>query len=144
MWKLMTIQQSAAVAITGAIRTTVADILDIHANILPALLQIQKIMTKTAIRLATLPSSHPLHHETKKATKEKNKHHKSIIDNLIEQYKINSKRTKTIQNHSHSMTRYQMEVWKKMCNRGKDSRHSTGRKGRHDTNKSIHRQVRDR
>jgi ribonuclease HI len=58
--RLASLQRIATVAITGALRTTATDVLDIHANVLPVALMMRKICYRAAVRLATLPRSHPL------------------------------------------------------------------------------------
>jgi hypothetical protein len=59
--KLITIQRMATLAITGALKSMATDVLDLHANILPVELLLHKICHCTALRIATLPPSHPLH-----------------------------------------------------------------------------------
>ena len=58
--KLAAVQRKAAIAITGAMKTTATDILDAHANLLPMQLLVEKMRARAAIRMATLPKSHPL------------------------------------------------------------------------------------
>jgi hypothetical protein len=58
---LMKAQRIAALAITGALRTTPTDLVDAHAGILPMDLLLLKNTHKAAVRLCTLPNSHPLH-----------------------------------------------------------------------------------
>lgn len=54
------IQRKATILITGAMRTTASDTLDAHADVLPIHLAINKICCRAALRLATLPTTHPL------------------------------------------------------------------------------------
>ena len=58
---LESIQCIAVTAITGALRTTATDVMEAHANIPPVKLLMHKVCHRAAIRLATLPESHPLH-----------------------------------------------------------------------------------
>lgn len=58
---LATVQRIAALSITGAMRTTATDNLNIHANLLLVPLLLQKICHRAALHLATLPSRHPLY-----------------------------------------------------------------------------------
>lgn len=68
--RLMTrIQRQAAILITGAMRTTAADILDAHANLLPLTLTVNRFIHREATRIAALPESHPLHQEIRLATR---------------------------------------------------------------------------
>jgi hypothetical protein len=55
------IQRQAAIHITGALRTTPSDLLYAHADLLPMLLQIEKLLHRATTRLASLPPTHPLH-----------------------------------------------------------------------------------
>ena len=59
--KLATIQRSAALMIVGGLCTSPNDLLDMHANLLPFHLLVNKVQYQVALRLATLPSTHPLH-----------------------------------------------------------------------------------
>ncbi|QRV81841.1 RNA-directed DNA polymerase from mobile element jockey [Ceratobasidium sp. AG-Ba] len=58
--KLQSIQRISALNITGALRTSPTDALDAHAGILPIKLELQRACHRAAIRLATIPTSHPL------------------------------------------------------------------------------------
>jgi hypothetical protein len=60
MTKLTTIQRKAAILITGAMRTMAGDILDVHADLLPMNIMVDKFWWRAALRMATLPSLHPL------------------------------------------------------------------------------------
>ena len=72
--KLTSIQRRAALAITGAMRTTATDVLDAHANLLPMRLLIEKVQYRAALRMATLLSSHPLYQHIRTAVKRQVKH----------------------------------------------------------------------
>jgi len=50
----------AMVAITGVLRTTAMDMLDLHVNLLPTDLLLHKIWHRSAMHLASLPDPHPL------------------------------------------------------------------------------------
>lgn len=54
------IQRMAGMAITGALRSTPTDVIDLHAGLLPAELMLKKACWQAAIRWATLPNNHPL------------------------------------------------------------------------------------
>jgi hypothetical protein len=58
--KLWSIQRKVASTITGAIRTTAGDVLDVHANLLPVDLLLNKILFRASTRLCSLPHTHPL------------------------------------------------------------------------------------
>lgn len=71
------IQRTAALAITGALRSTAGDILDLHANLLPIQILLEQHNRRSYIRLCTLPESHMLNghvwaaHSNKAQHKEK-------------------------------------------------------------------------
>jgi hypothetical protein len=60
--QLAHVQRRAALHTTGAMRTTPTDLLDAHADLLPFELLVDKKCHTAALRLATLPASHPLHY----------------------------------------------------------------------------------
>ncbi len=55
----------ALVAITGSLRTAPTDLLEMHANILPVDLLLEKRCHKAFLRLYSLPSSHPLYSQVR-------------------------------------------------------------------------------
>jgi hypothetical protein len=59
--QLAKVQCMGTLAITGALRSTATDILDLHANLLPTELLFHKVCHSATLRLKTLPPSHPLH-----------------------------------------------------------------------------------
>jgi hypothetical protein len=61
MQQLAKIQQIATLAINGALCTTLTDMLDIHAGILPLELTMLKVCHRSLVRICTLPAPHPLH-----------------------------------------------------------------------------------
>jgi hypothetical protein len=67
--KLATIQRTAALTITGALRSTATDSLDVHAHLMPVDLLMKKICHRAATRLISLPETHPLHKQIKHCKK---------------------------------------------------------------------------
>ncbi|KAA1478290.1 hypothetical protein DENSPDRAFT_787929, partial [Dentipellis sp. KUC8613] len=59
--KLGRIQRIAGLYITAAMRSTANEIVDAHADLLPFSLLVDKLCHAEAIRIATLPATHPLH-----------------------------------------------------------------------------------
>jgi hypothetical protein len=59
--KLSSIQRIAALAITGAMKTTATDLLEVHANLLPPTLLLQNHCHRAVICLTTHPKTHPLY-----------------------------------------------------------------------------------
>ncbi|KAJ7641360.1 hypothetical protein FB45DRAFT_686638, partial [Roridomyces roridus] len=67
MKKLTSIQMKAARMIAGGMVSSPADLLDAHADLLPINLVVDKILHRAAVRYASIPESHPLHEEVRKA-----------------------------------------------------------------------------
>jgi hypothetical protein len=59
--KLRSVQQRAALAITGALPSTPADVLDIYAHLMPVPYLVDKVRMGAALRLATRPADNPMH-----------------------------------------------------------------------------------
>ena len=59
--KLASLQWMATLAITGALRSTATDILDLHAGTQPVRLLLLRLCNWAALRLTSLPDGHPLH-----------------------------------------------------------------------------------
>jgi ribonuclease HI len=55
------VQRLACKVITGALRTTATDTMDYHANLLPVHIRLNRSVFNAAVRIVTLPPSHPLH-----------------------------------------------------------------------------------
>lgn len=55
------VQRVVALAITGAMKTTATDIAELHANLLPIDLILEKECQAVWLRIATLPQNHPIH-----------------------------------------------------------------------------------
>jgi ribonuclease HI len=80
--KLATTQRAGALAITGGFRTSPSDSLDAHAALLPMHLKIGRQQHNAALRMASLPPSHPLHNSFRKAFNRQPKRHKSPLHYL--------------------------------------------------------------
>ena len=59
--RLASLQRVAALAITGAMRTTVTDVINLHADLLPMQLVTHRLCQWATLRIASLPEMHPLH-----------------------------------------------------------------------------------
>jgi hypothetical protein len=86
--KLATIQRKAAILITGAMGTTASDVVDAHANLLPMEILIDKFRCRAALRLATLPCSHPLHPFIEKAARQRVKRHPTPLHELLHDFRV--------------------------------------------------------
>ncbi|KAF5374596.1 hypothetical protein D9615_008913 [Tricholomella constricta] len=81
--KLIPVQRRAAKLVTGSLSTTAGDVLDVHTNLLPVDLLYHKILQRAAVRLASLPDSHPLHGPVRNAAQRYVKRHRSPLHNLF-------------------------------------------------------------
>ena len=86
--KLAAIQRSAAILIVGGLHTAPTDTLDVHANLLPFHLMVDKVQFQAALRLATLPTSHPLHKPVNQAARRFVKRHHSPLHELMHRFKL--------------------------------------------------------
>ncbi|KAJ3486122.1 hypothetical protein NLI96_g4454 [Meripilus lineatus] len=84
--KLSRIQRTATIQILGALRSTATDTLDAHANVLPMEQMVDSICAKAAIRISTLPKTHPLTSEAIKASRRLVKAHRSPLDVILHAY----------------------------------------------------------
>jgi ribonuclease HI len=81
--KLASAQRVAALAITGALRSTATDALDAHANLLPVTLLVRKHAFDAALRLATLADGHPLYPIVKHISVRNRQKQRSQIHKLL-------------------------------------------------------------
>lgn len=86
--KMESIQRKAAIQATGALRTTPSDLLFAHADLLPMQEQIAKICENAAMRMATLPKSHPLYDDIKSARGRLPKSHPSPLQIVMNMNKL--------------------------------------------------------
>jgi ribonuclease HI/exonuclease III len=94
--KISSVQRQGTLAVVGGLRTSPTDSLCVHANILPAHLELDKQCSRAAIRLATLPAVHPLTNIYRACAKRKVKRHKSPLHHLANTYKTDPKNFETI------------------------------------------------
>ena len=94
--KLTQVQRSAAITITGVMRTSPTDSTEIHANLMPMSTLVQKILFNSSIRMASLPETHPLHGTVSRAMKRNVMHHKTALHHLLHRLKLKPDSTETI------------------------------------------------
>ena len=92
---LQNIQQVATLAITDVL-TTLTDLPDAHAGLLPMELALSKACHRAAVRLLTLPHTHPLHRITKNARCRPPKRHLGLVDLAIATLNIRNIKIETI------------------------------------------------
>lgn len=81
--KLTSIQRQATIAITGALRSTAADTLEVHAGVLPVRTRLSKLCALSAARISTLTTGHPLHSIAKNKAKRRVKRHPTALHCLF-------------------------------------------------------------
>ena len=84
--QLSTLQQAAAMAITGGLCTSPMDALDACTFLLPSLLNIDKRCHRALTRMAMLPKDHLLHSTVNRRNTRKVKHHRTAIHHLLDRY----------------------------------------------------------
>ena len=83
--------------ITGAMKTTAMDALEVMANLLPFHMLVDKHRHRAALRLATLPVSHPLHKPVRNAANKLVKRHPTLLHDLMHRYGIKPEKIETIE-----------------------------------------------
>ena len=94
--KLGAIQRRALITLSGALRSTASDLLETHANILPMHLALNKACCRSAIRLASLPPSHPLFKTVIRAASRYVKSHRSPLHEIFHFSKLTPSHTEKI------------------------------------------------
>ena len=87
----------AMIAITGAMRFSLSDSLEIHANLLPGPLLVQHILHKPLLCISTLPNHHPLNAITTHIAKcGPVRCHKTALHHLLQNLAVNPLMMETI------------------------------------------------
>jgi ribonuclease HI len=94
--QLQKVQRIATTAITGALRTTPTDLIDAHAGTLPIELALLKAVHRAAIRMLTLPPTHPLYEIITSTRLHPPSRHASPIANLFKILKLERPKVETI------------------------------------------------
>jgi hypothetical protein len=94
--KLRSIQRKVAKAITGGLSSTAGDIFDVHAFILPIDLLFCKLLFRAALRLCSLPPSHPLKLLLRSASRRNLRRHLSPIHHLLRLANVNPSEIESI------------------------------------------------
>ena len=89
----------ATITILGAMKTSPADTLDLHAFLPPTPILLQEILHRSMTRMAMLPKSHPLHPHIKWIEKHNIRRHKSALHHLIHSLDIRPSELETINPH---------------------------------------------
>ncbi|PSR73747.1 hypothetical protein PHLCEN_2v10417 [Hermanssonia centrifuga] len=86
--RLSSVHRQAAMMMTGAMRTTATDVMEVHAGILPFPLLIDKLCHRAFARLCTLPETHPLQPLVNRAAKHYPRRHRSAIQELAHLFNL--------------------------------------------------------
>lgn len=93
---LSSIQRKAAILITGGMWTMAADVLDIHANLLPMQGQVEVYRHWALACMACLPPGHPLYRPICWAANRYVRRHRSPLHELTRDFNIQPDKTETI------------------------------------------------
>ena len=94
--RLSALQGRVANMIAGGMHSSPHDTAETHANLLPFHLLVDKIRYAAAIRLATLPATHPLYKPVRDAAANLVKTHPTPLHDLMHRYNITPKKMETI------------------------------------------------
>lgn len=86
--RLQKTQRIATLAITGSLRTSPTDLLDVHAGLLPMELALLKACHNATVCLLTLPDTHPLHKIVKHVKRSPPTKHLSPINHLLKTLRL--------------------------------------------------------
>ena len=94
--KLARVHRQACLLISGAMRTTATDVLEVHLDILPFHLLVGVHISQEATCMCSLPGSHPLHPHVRKAMRFV-KHHRSPLHKVLAAYNLHPDDMETIE-----------------------------------------------
>ena len=94
---LQKIQLIATLAITGTLRSSPNDYVDIHARVLPMDLALLKACHNAVIRSLTLPHTNPIHQVMHEAQRRPPSTHLGPLNRLLELFKLRQSKFETIQ-----------------------------------------------
>lgn len=86
----------AMLAITGTLRSSPNDYVDIHASVLPMDLALLKACHNALVRSLTLPSTNPIHQIIRKAKRHLPTKHLGPMDNLLKLFSLANVKVETI------------------------------------------------
>ena len=93
---LKKIQRMATLAITGTLRTSPNDYVDLHARTFPMELALLRACHAAMVRSLTLPDTNPIHQIVRKAKQNPPTKHLSPIDKLLAQFSLHNTKIETI------------------------------------------------
>ena len=96
LWQMTKLQRMASLGIVGGMRSTLTDLLDAHTGLLPIDLTLFWICHRAAVRLCSLPPSHPLHSIVWAAHLSQNKKHINLIKSTLRIFKLDPQKFEMI------------------------------------------------
>lgn len=90
------VHRQACRLISGALRSTLTDLMEAHLNLPPFHLLVDKAVMREATRMCTLLESHPLHKHIKCAAKWV-RHHRSPLHEVLVAYRLHPDKIETIE-----------------------------------------------
>src|SRR5579863_6174974 len=94
--QLASVQRAGTIAITGALRTSPTDTLNVLAFLLPIAMTVDKICHRALTRLSMLPKDHPLHPIIKRNANRRVKRHRTPIHVLLSLYHLDPNKIEKI------------------------------------------------
>lgn len=82
------VQRTAALSITGALRSSPNELLDIHADLWPAHLLLEKTCFRSALRMCTLTDDHPIAALVARCAKRPVKRHPTPMHTLLKTFSL--------------------------------------------------------
>src|SRR6266481_4196423 len=86
--KLTSVQCIATTTITGALRTSATDTMELHANLFPVELLMQRVCHRATLQLAALPETHPLYKLVRASTRRDVRRHRSMLHQLLHAFSV--------------------------------------------------------
>src|SRR6266481_7547832 len=87
--------------VTGALRTSTTDVMEVHANLIPTELLLHRIFHRATLCLAALPDPHPLHKVVKQTAHRDIKRHRSSLHQLFHTFSLRPTECETISLATH-------------------------------------------
>jgi len=106
-------QCMVTLAITGSLRTTPTDLLDVHTGVLPMDLALSQACHRAAVRMRMLPVTHPLHQMIEQARRSSPRKHLSPVDSLLARFNLKKVKMETIVpaiENLHQVLRYKTSI----------------------------------
>jgi hypothetical protein len=104
--QMVKLQRTASLGIIGGMKSTPTDLLDAHMGLLPMELTLLRICHRAAVRLCSLPPSHPLHMLARAAHLSTNDKHSDPIRNALKIFELDPRKFETLRPDTTPQTYY--------------------------------------